>query len=168
MKRGSGTFSHRFSAGSILLIVAIGFLAPMAHANICIVNTLRVRNVHGRVTDQLGEGVAGAKIELKLPGDGNLIATTEGESDGKFELRVPRGQYELIVTAPGFEVGVALLKKGIGVKNWFHPDFVLAILGVGSLDCPPEFTTNNREFMRGIRKFRAEVDRSSGKDADQK
>jgi outer membrane receptor protein involved in Fe transport len=67
--------------------------------------------ITGRVTDSRGDAVSGATVVLAISAD-----ATKGEAktggDGRFVINAPRGDYELRVTADGFDRFVKRVKLG--------------------------------------------------------
>jgi hypothetical protein len=115
--------------------------------------TIHVTQVHGHVSDQRGENIPGARITLKRAG--NTALETTADNKGDFRLNAPPGTYDLDVQAPGFEIGWAPLKVGLGPKSWFRSNTLYVALAVGSFDCPPNVTTSYKEFKKQIRAFEA-------------
>ena len=56
----------------------------------------------GQVTDVLGAAIQGATVELKNQKTGRSISTTTND-EGMFNFSVPPGEYNLVVTVPGFQ-----------------------------------------------------------------
>jgi hypothetical protein len=84
--------------------------------------------VEGRVEDQSGARVAGAKVTLRVQSTNNSLKTTTSE-DGTYRfLRPPTGNVELIVEQAGF--GVASRKFSIESGASQTVDFVLAASAV--------------------------------------
>src|ERR1700724_927907 len=60
----------------------------------------------GRITDTVGSGVAGAKIEIKNAGNGELFTTTSGD-DGNYQVSfLTPGDYIITVEKPGFKKSI--------------------------------------------------------------
>jgi catecholate siderophore receptor len=58
-------------------------------------------NVHGRIVDQNGALVVGAKVTLSAPQQPSVSAVTD--ESGEFTALVPENDYNMSVSAPGFE-----------------------------------------------------------------
>lgn len=60
----------------------------------------------GRITDSAGSAVAGAKIEIKNAGNGELFTTTSGD-DGAYQVAfLTPGDYVVTVEKPGFKKSI--------------------------------------------------------------
>src|SRR5260370_549135 len=65
----------------------------------------------GRVTDQAGNGLSGALVEVVDPGSGASIASATTDSTGHYTLTVPGGTYNIKVTpavGSGFGPSIAM------------------------------------------------------------
>lgn len=66
-------------------------------------SVLQVRSAFAREGNDDGEPLEGATVQL-LDADGNVVAETTTDADGKFEfLNVPPGTYTIVVTHPDIE-----------------------------------------------------------------
>jgi len=85
----------RSVAGRILAVIALTVLAAVPARG-------QTGTLTGRVMDAgSGETIANAVVRV-LGGDGREIAGDLTDSDGRFELQVPAGDYEVEVTSLGF------------------------------------------------------------------
>ena len=170
--KGSGVLKQRsywlrcFWRSIFPLLALLACLNPTAHANVCVSPTLHVRTVHGLVTDQLGEPIAGATVMLKVGKD--IKAETKTDDAGIFRLDVPSSHYELFVHSQGFRDSWMPLNVGLGMRSLFHSDALYVILAVGSLGCPPNVVASKREFLRQIQNFKAQFGAKKQEDATQK
>ena len=101
-------------------------------------------SISGSVADTTGALIPGATVTLLTPGDKTALATTRSDAEGRFtfdDLRL--GEYEIIVTGPGFAPYTS--KRIILVA--VEPREIIEVrlpLAVGSADA--EVTVTRREL----------------------
>jgi len=118
--------------GSTTLLFTLIFSpCEFANANVCVYKTLHILHVRGHVTDYLGENIPGAKLTFKK--DGKTVLESVANQQGIFNLKVPRGKYDLRVDAPGFAPSFAYLQTGFGTRSIFHLKAVVIRLHPGAI-----------------------------------
>jgi hypothetical protein len=78
------------------------FLGAAEHKNVGTIALSTGALISGRIIDEAGAPIAGARLEARVSGravSGPLSVTTE--NDGVFSLRVPTGKYDLVAIGPG-------------------------------------------------------------------
>jgi hypothetical protein len=92
--------------------------------------TINYGTISGRVTDQQGAVVPGARVQA-LQIDTNLTRETLTDQAGRFRLAYLRvGRYEILVRLPGF--ADASRKVTVTVGSAFELPFTLAVAGLGA------------------------------------
>ena len=164
--RRRGFWLRCFLGPSPMLLALAMCTPPIASANVCVSQGLYVSQVHGQVTDQLGEIISRARITLRQ--DEKTVLESTADDGGDFRLAVPPGNYDLLVQAPGFTRAWTELVVVFGPKTWFRSNTLYVALAVGSLDCPPDVTKNRREVERQISAHKVELERQKQEHGRQK
>lgn len=85
----------------VLIVLLVASLAPLtAEGQSAATDRANPSILTGRVTDERGDAVAGARISATAPNRPGVTATTDGE--GRYRLELPAGDYEIRLAAEGF------------------------------------------------------------------
>ena len=133
----------------LLAVVATWLLAQTANAQIdCAFKTLHVSGLHGNVTDQFGNAIAGAEVTLKR--DGQEVAKAQTDDKGRFDVKGLSGRYGMTITAKGFASAWSPVEIGPDMHNLLHSNLLRAMLFVGAWENCETFTTSKRMFDRAV------------------
>jgi len=75
------------------------------------------------------------------------------DEQGRFELNVPSGNYELDAESPGFLHLIQNVDVNHDVRRFLRPRHLHVLLGLGGLDCSFA-TTSTRDFKYEIERFK--------------
>lgn len=128
--------------GSCIILLA---LSASASATSCTHGKISVTHVRGHVGNQLLENLPGAKITMKK--SGQTVAETVADQNGDFRLKVPRGEYDMIIEAPGWHPSSTHLTVGFGFRSLFHDRPIRVFLTVSAL-CASESLETQRTSYR--------------------
>jgi hypothetical protein len=137
--------SISFAQGGIIDCVG----QPMVH----------VAHLHGRVFDPTG--VVIPNINLILNRGNSVVAQTTSDENGRFDIEVPSGEYELHVQSQHFRAIPLKIHVGIDIHSLFHHGELRWILELAGMNCSWA-TRNGAAFEKGILRFKDRLN----KDAD--
>jgi len=126
--RQRGFWLRCFLGKRLTLVFLLCFLSKNAIANECSYRPVYVRNLLGHVSYATGEDAHGAKITVKDGAKAVFQSTTNQKGD--FQLKVPRGEYELTAEAPGFLPSAAHVHVGFSLRSLFRRDLIKLRLDV--------------------------------------
>jgi len=157
------SFWLRCFLGRILILAVIVLsTSRTANANVCVYKTVYVRSVHGYVVDETGAIVPDAKVivkqmeyvaleptnpKVKTRREGKVVLESTADQQGRFRLKIPRGEYWIDVQANGFAGDHAYVKVGLGVRSLIHSNTLRLVLSVGSVckEAYPNEVQSHRE-----------------------
>jgi hypothetical protein len=104
-----------------------------------------VSKIEGRIFDPSGIPLPKAKVTLLR--DSAVVDRAETDERGWFEIKAPRGKYNLRAEARGFAEGFAMLDVAHDPNHLLHRSTLWIILGLGFSEPCPTSTTSHREFL---------------------
>lgn len=144
---GQRSFWLRCFLGRMLILAVILLsVCGTVRANVCVYRTVYVRSVHGYVVDQTGIVVPSARIvvkqveyvhqdpenpRLKVRQEGKVVLESTADQQGRFRLKVPRGEYWVNIEANGFAPAHAYVKVGFGIRSLLQVNPLRMRLTVG-------------------------------------
>lgn len=80
----------------------------------------------GLIEDQAGLAVAGATVQVAVPGTGATAATATTGTDGQYTVSLPAGHYDVVVEAGPASARVTAPVKDVTVDTDSHLNVVIA------------------------------------------
>ena len=153
-----------------VLIVLAGLGCSISFAQGGIVDCVgqpevHVANLRGGVFDPTGVGIP--RVDLILKRADRVVAQTTSDQTGRFDIKIPSGEYELHVQSQHFRAIPLTVHVGIDVHSLFHPGELHWILNLAGMNCSWA-TTNSAAFEKEIRLFKERLKRDTEKNATQK
>jgi outer membrane receptor protein involved in Fe transport len=142
---------RKFNAvGRIAAIIALGAGSLAAQGT-------QTGGVTGTVTDAAGKAIANAEIRLTssaLQG----VRSARTNASGQFAIRLlPPGQYQIAVSAEGFNG--ATIEQHIGLGQDYNPKFVLAPVGTTTVEVvAADIAADKAEFKTASNFGKAQID----------
>jgi hypothetical protein len=143
--RQRGFWLRCFLGGITILFALVSCPSENARANVCVYKTLHVIQTRGHVTDYSGKSIPDAKLTFK--NDGKTVLESSADQEGNFNVKVPKGKYELRVESPGFAPGYAYLQVGFGFRTFFRSKSILMRLSPGVV-CKSNEPMTKQEGLR--------------------
>jgi len=126
---------------------------------------IHVAHLRGWVFDPTGVAVPSVNLILKR-GD-RVVAQTTSDDNGRFDLKIPSGEYELHVLSQHFRAIPLTVHVGTDVHSFLHPGELRWILDLAGMNCSWA-TTSVAAFQKEIRRFNERLERDTEKNATQK
>ena len=153
---------------SHLIAVLLAALSSAAGAQIvdCVSpNKIYVSHAKGRVFDFNGVPVPDAALTLSA--EGRQPAETKTDTAGRFDFRVPAGEYTLSGEVGPLEATEIRLVVGKDLWNTVRPKNLIVIFGIRWMFCSWA-TTNEQEYRYEINSNRKRIEESAQRNATQK
>jgi hypothetical protein len=115
---------------SILLALFL-CLSASASTTSCTYKKIHVLDVRGHVGNQLLENLPGARVTMRK--SGQTVAETTADQNGDFRVKVPRGEYDMIISADGWYPSSTHLNVGFSLTALFHDKPIRVFLTVSPL-----------------------------------
>jgi hypothetical protein len=133
--------------GLLSAITIPGFMAT-ANAMTCVSSpTIQVARIRGIVFDPFGVQVPG--VFLTISREGRTVASARSDRDGKFDIRVPSGDYVIHAEGEGFLPLNQPLTVSSDIASLIHQGALRIILGLGGTTCGYA-TTSKRQFKKEV------------------
>jgi len=89
----------------LVLLSSFGGERNLVSAQLCVMETFKVRSASGVVFDESGQAIANAQVEASKSKE-DPIGHTQTDGNGAFDLPdLPAGKYDLRIRAAGFKDG---------------------------------------------------------------
>lgn len=155
MPRRSAIETSQHATMSLLILLALLFLSinsADAQVDYFAIKSVKVSRIWGQVFDPSGEYVANASVSLLVKGEAKFSAAVD--SQGRFEIEAPPGDYWIRARADGFAAATVVVHVRHGLSRILPSKATYMILGLGNYQpCPPG-TTSKREFQKVVTEFK--------------
>jgi len=136
--------------GAVISICLMGaFVGIPVQAQIEVLKPLHIRRVQGYVTNETGQAVAGARIELFR--DGRPVIKAKSDQTGWFRIDGAGGRYVLGAWAGTTEVGREVAVGTNPLTLICHKTLYIMVRTEGScMDCSIRVYTSKKQFFNAI------------------
>lgn len=151
----------------LVLIVGAVVMQPSLRAQVVdCVNpaSMRISRIRGQVFDPSGQPIPEANVVVLH--DKKQVELAKGDSDGRFDVSVPSGEYSLKASFPHFQSLNVEVHVGADVPTIAHPTTLYVILGLAGSFCSWA-TISKRDFQREISVNNRRIDEAAHRNATQ-